>query len=267
MKTAIYTVVKNEQDYLNDFISYHLSIGVSRIFVFEDMGSQSHKSICDKYDNVILQPILSLFNDEEKDRIIQKKKDGKFVQSDYAHKGLMHIKNNHPDIDWCFSLDIDEYITPTEPFPSLLEAYNDYDAITLYWKNYGASGRIKKPIYDKPIWEIYTQECPYKESDKQRAVITKMVYNMHKLQDKFIWGVHTALCNWVRTDFGVHRTDEPCFDVMYLRHYITKSWEEWCWKLKTRGMFCKNNRKVEDFFIFNPDMDKDLLLKEKSLYL
>lgn len=269
MKTGIYTVILNEQDYLEDWIRYHLELGVDALFIFEDMGSLSHKSICDKYDNVILKPILSLFNDEEKDRIIQKKKDGKFVQSDYAHKGLNYIKNNHPDIDWCFSLDIDEYISPTEPFPSLLERYNDYDAVMLYWLCFGASGHIRKPVYDKPIWEIYTTPCGYFSGDWKNRNITKMVYNMRKLQDKFIWGVHTALCNWVRTDFSTKRSDPPCFDVIYIRHFITKSWEEFCTKLFKRGMFCGGYRKIDNFFEVNPDLkeryDECMKVKEEIM--
>ena len=50
---------------------------------------------------------------------------------------------------------------------------------------------------------------------------------------------------------------------MYIRHYITKSWEEYVIKLKVRGMFYTNHRSYDDFFEINTDMlnKKEELLK------
>lgn len=257
MKTGIFTVIKDETEYIEDFIKYHISLGIDVIFLFEDIGSESHKMITDKYPNVILLPILDLFDD--KDEIIKRKNDGDFVQSDYIKKGLIWIRDNY-DIDWCFAIDSDEYITPTEPFPSLLTAFEQYDGILLYWKNFGCSGHIKKPLYDKPIWEIYTEECGYTICDWKMLNITKMVYNMKKLKEEHICGNHYALSNWVRTDYSVRRTDPICFDKLYIRHYITKSWEEYKWKLDKRGMMCKKHRGYNDFFEMNKDMKEEDLL-------
>ena len=258
MKTCIYTVVKDEQDYLDDFIGYHLNLGIDHIFIYEDIGSESHRDICNKYPDVSLMSILSLYSEEEQPDIIQRKKEGKFLQSDYAHRGLMYIKNNHPDIEWCFSIDADEYITPTEPFPSLLGAYNEYDAVLLYWQNFGASGRIYKPIYDKPIYQIYTKPCGYFSGDWRSRNITKLCWNMKRLKNEYIYGVHVGLCNWVRTDYQTDRTLEPCFEKIFLKHYITKSYEEYKWKLEKRGMMCVNNRKLEQFFELNPELKEKI---------
>lgn len=253
MKTCIFTVIKDELEYLEDFIRYHINF-VDTLFIFEDIGSESHQSITSKYPQVVLKSILDLFDDKED--IIKRKNDGEFVQSEYIKKGLMWIKNNF-DYDWCFSLDCDEYITTTEPFPAVLEQFNEYDGIMLYWKNFGASGHIKKPIYDKPIYDIYTQECGYTEVDFKMRNITKMVFNMKRLKEKHIYNNHVALSNWVRTDFGVRRQDLPTFDKMYLRHYITKSFEEYKWKLEKRGMMCKAHRGYRDFFEMNKDIKQE----------
>ena len=244
MITAIYTVVKDEVEYLNDFILWHLNIGIDKIFIFEDLDSTSHKEICDKYPNVILQSILDLFDDEEKPYVIKMKQEGKYRQTMYAKRGIMYIKNNYPDIDWCFSLDIDEYICSPVPFKSILERYNDLDAILIRWHNYNASGHIFKPIYDKPIWEIYTQRCDYLKSDERSKHYTKVCYNMKRLKDKLIWGVHS-----------IPSKNTVIVDDMWLNHYFTKSLEEWCDKLYKRGMFC-NYRKIDDFFELNPSIDR-----------
>ena len=53
MKTCICTVIKNEHLYLEDWIKYNISLGIDKIYIVEDIGSESHKDIIDKYiDNV-----------------------------------------------------------------------------------------------------------------------------------------------------------------------------------------------------------------------
>ena len=244
MITAIYTVVKDEVEYLNDFILWHLNIGIDKIFIFEDLDSTSHKEICDKYPNVILQPVLSLFDDNEKPYVVKMKQEGKYRQTMYAKRGIMYIKNNYPNIDFCFSLDCDEYICSPVPFKSILGRYNDLDGVLLIWRNFGASGRVFKPTYDKPIWEIYTQRCDYLKSDERSKHYTKVCYNMKRLKDKLIWGVHS-----------IPSKNTVIVDDMWLNHYFTKSLEEWCDKLYKRGMFC-NYRKIDDFFELNPSIDR-----------
>ena len=44
-----------------------------------------------------------------------------------------------------------------------------------------------------------------------------------------------------------------------MNHYITKSWEEWCYRLFVRGQNMAL-RKPDEFFEYNPDM---LTIKEE----
>lgn len=247
--SCIFVVIKDEQQYLDDFIKYHLNLGINHIFIFEDKNSASHKEITDNYKSVtlnsvdILQPTV-------------------YSQREYIKKGLIWIKDNF-DYDWCFSIDCDEFITVTEPLEQVLENYTKHDALMLHWKNYGCSGHITKPIYNKPIWEIYVEECGYSRTDKKYCNCTKMCFNMHNLQERFIYGNHTALCNYVKPDFTWDRT-KTVFGKIYIRHYITKSFEEYVWKLTKRGMMCPQHRKIDDFFEMHPHLlkDKDKMLEE-----
>lgn len=255
MKTAIFVVIKDEQDYIEDFIRYHIDLGIDTLFVFEDIDSTSHYDICSKYPQVELHSVKELLPIEK----IMHMKEIKRFQMAYIREGLMWIKNNF-DYDWCFAIDSDEYITTTERFPEVLEAFQDYDGILLYWKNFNASGLVKKPIYDKPIYEIYTEECGYTDFDWKMRYITKMCYNMHTLDRKHIHSNHYALNNWTRTDGSKSRIDPPTFKTMYLRHYITKSFEEYKWKIEKRGFMCKNHRCWDTFFQLNKNMNKENLI-------
>ena len=61
------------------------------------------------------------------------------------------------------------------------------------------------------------------------------------------------LIKWCKTDYSKDLVNKS-YDNIYLRHYITKSWEEWLWKLNTRGMFHPVHRNYEEFFCMNEDL-------------
>ena len=60
MKTCIFVVIKDEQEYLDDFIKYHLDLDIDHIFIFEDIMSISHVEITSKYDKVSLNSVKIL---------------------------------------------------------------------------------------------------------------------------------------------------------------------------------------------------------------
>ena len=135
MKSCILTVIKNEHEYLDEWIKYHLDLGIDHIFIFEDMDSDSHKEIIDKYpsDKVSLNGILSILNDDDKNTAIELKKIKKWnVQHLYLKNALLWIKHKYiGKYDWCFVIDNDEFITLENKNSSLsdvLSSYNEYEA-------------------------------------------------------------------------------------------------------------------------------------------
>ena len=61
---------------------------------------------------------------------------------------------------------------------------------------------------------------------------------------------------------------EPIYEIMWINHYFTKSWEEWCLRFLERGDIVKNHRRIADFFIINPKMlvIKNELMKKYLKY-
>lgn len=231
MRSCILTIIKNEHKYLDEWIRYHCELGIDALFIIEDNGSKSHKDITDKYPNVILRPRSDFKGDRQAATF-----------NDAYHTV---IKNNY---DWCFIMDTDEFITCNLPLYNILENHKDDQHIWLQWHNYGANGIINKSVYTKPIWETYTKRCGNMNIDEVFYKTGKMLYNC-KLYDDQIW-IHRKM-----------EAEEQ--DDIYIRHYITKSWSEWKWKIEERGMHNPTHRKLEDFFVYNPDMIdmKDILLK------
>lgn len=251
MNICIFTVIKDEQDYLNDFLDYHTKMGID-VFVMEDIGSLSHKSICDQYDNVYLASILDIFPKEQHNEIIQMKRDKIPRQTLYVNQGLRYIHSLNK-YDWCWLIDCDEFITSTEPISSVLSRYNDYDGVLVYWKNFGVSGRLKKPFYDKPIYDIYTEPCGYELfSDFKYKKITKFCVNLNKWKPEHKYYIHNAPRNWVKAD-GTYKRTDIVYEPLYLRHYITKSVEEYLHKVYVRGMFHNGHRQLKSLYEMCPE--------------
>ena len=216
MKNCILTIIKNEHQYLEEWIDYHIKLGIDHLFIFQDIDSLSHSYITDKYDKVSLFDVGILLNDEEMQRVLYlKKTHNGNPQHIYFKNGLSYIKDNY-DYDWCYVIDNDEFL------PSInLTQYQDYDAIVLPWKCYGANGLINKPDYkDKGVIDTYTEEVKGFVPASYSTSLNKTCYNLTKYNHNFYYNNHipNICCNYIK------------LEDTYIRHYITKSWEEYVWK-------------------------------------
>ena len=259
MSSCILTVIKNEHLYLDEWISYHLGIGISHIFIFEDLESESHKSITDKYGKfVTLDSVLSILSYEQKLNIIdyRKQNDGGW-QKVYFQEGLRFIKEKY-HYDWCFAIDNDEFITINEPLDIILNRYENYDALILSWECYGANGLIDMPDYSKcGVLDTYTTPISGHVPATSKTHNKKTCYNMRLYRTGF-WNnnhIPTDECNFCNTQF-VKDSESSVYDSIYIRHYITKSWEEYVWKKLCRKYFYGKIRTLDNFFIINMDMYK-----------
>lgn len=258
VKTCIHTVIKDELDeYLIPWLNHHSPM-VDHIFIFEDIGSHSHKHITDRYDNVTLWSVFDIYEDEKKKQWLRTHREkGGVNQRYYILDGVPKIQALN-QYDWCFTLDVDEFITLQEPYktiPDVLSEFQEYDFIVLQWMNYGASGRVFKPDYgDRDYREFYTQRGEFSITDATFKIDSKVCWNLNKITRWNLCGLHCGAGNWVKTD-GVKNRRSTVYDKMYLKHYVTRSWEEYLWKIYTRGMHCfDRHRKIDDFFQINPDM-------------
>ena len=272
MKTCIHTVILNEPDeYLKPWLDCHSKM-VDRIFIYEDIGSWSHKHLTDQYPNVTLWSVFDIYDDEwYKNKLIINREKGGINQRFYIMDGILKIQALN-EYDWVFAIDIDEFITLEEPYkdiPSVLSEFKDADAVMLHWLNIGATGRIYKPNYNGSDYRLfYTAEAEQTENDKAKKITTKLAFNLRKITKWNLSGLHCCPGNWVNTN-GRKDRKEITYNKIYLKHYLTKSWEEYLWKVYVRGMHCRLlHRGVKDFFEINPDMvDKyDECMKFKEEY-
>lgn len=250
MKTCICTIIKNEHQYLDEWIQYHLRLGIDYIFIFEDIDSDSHKDITDKYDRVSICSIFDILNEsQQKNARILKTQHKINVQDLYFTTALKYIQNMN-EFDWCFIIDIDEFVTCDTI--EVLNKYSDYDAVMMSWECYGACDHISKP--NDSILKSYTYKSKGFVNNKP-IFHTKTCYNLNTYKNGFYKTNHqpSDRCKWCRTDFTQDREKE-IFDNIYIRHYITKSWEEYVEKKYKRGFFIGISRTNDFFFNLNPEL-------------
>lgn len=245
MKTAICVLIKDENDYLKEWLDHHFNLGIDEIFLYEDYGSKSHLDIVKPYgDRVHLNSIDIMFNsDDESKNIINTGERVQVLLFEYFPK---MYKN---DFDWILFIDLDEFLILKKPLQELLEKYDDKSSIYLRWRWYGASGHVKKQIGN--VVDNFTK---YISTTYNWGLNFKSFINCKNFK------------GWERTIHKAEGGEYPLSDYgdheAFINHYFTKSWEEWKTKILSRGDTLPGHRKIEEFFVLNPDM---LPLKKQLL--
>lgn len=243
MRTCICVIIKDEHQYLEEWINHHLNLGIDEIFLYEDYYSKSHADIIKPFgDKVHLQSI----------DYVLKHKDCKIIsdKGPYRQNALFtwFPLNYGKEFDWILFNDIDEFLILKQPLHELLAEYNDKPAIYFWWKNYGASGNIKKP--QGKVMDNYTKLAS-SFNVCFKTFLNCKYYTYWEIQIHKVKG-------------GVFPIDENGCHKGWINHYFTKSWDEWKGKILIRGDVNKGHRKIYQFFKLNHDMlhlKNDLLLE------
>lgn len=237
MKTAICTQIKNSKRYIKEWADWHLAQGISKIYLFEDYDSESHKDIFEGYKDVIVQSL--------EDYGIPKA-----VKCAQSQLELQQKFCKTENFDWVLCIDDDEFLMFEDGYnlKKLLEEFKDYKGIWLGWKPYNANGYIERP--EGGLMENYTQVSPCRVDggrfDKKSFV------NLNKKGN--FSDTHHVCDGGVNVDFTKNKDSKPIWKKAWLNHYFTKSFEDYCERVFNRGNMTNENRNFDHFFDQNPDM-------------
>ena len=247
-KIAICTPIKNETNYLKEWLDWHLNLGITDIYLYEDDNSDSHVTIVSHYENVHLDYINNVLNSEYY-KGFNFQKSGSWKQG-YLYEWFFHtFKDKY---DWILMIDVDEFLVMKQPLQTLLQTYKNELGIMFKWRIMTACRNINKPAGN--VMDNYTEV--YKKGFDSNFD-TKSMINC-RLNKKLEWDKHN---HRVKGAIYPHKNGTH---LAYINHYFTKSWEEWKSKLLVRGDLMEGHRKIWQFFTINEDMlnVKDVLLSE-----
>ena len=207
--SIVSTYVREDNDYLEEWVNYHLAIGFEHIVMYD------HKSTV---------PVINIWGD--KVSVIRIDRDSLF-EPEYLNQITLRTHPSH----WMAMLDIDEFIVMFEEknINNFIEKYDDWGALGIPWSIYGSSGHIQKPdglVMDNYLWRrpdepqwiksiINTQYCTG-ITDPHRGIYSRPSVN--EMFEKIT----------IRSGAV---TDAPRAFIK-INHYFTKSYEEWVKKVK-----------------------------------
>lgn len=237
--SAICLIIKDENDYINEWLEWHINIGFQHFYIY-DNGSKIliKNSVNEKYLSYCT--FIDFSNETEQ------------IQSKcYAHA----LKSLKKDVKWLAFIDTDEFIrlVNNDNINDFLKEYEKFDGIYIKWNIYNANGLIKKD--NRSQRERFTQISNYMPLGPigKSIIQPEKIYNM-SYHFPAGWKGQYKMVDSDKKIIETSLTRTMPINKIVVDHYFTRSYEEWMEKIERKS--CDLQRKSEEFFLFNPDMEK-----------
>lgn len=224
MKILLVAIVKNENRYLDEWVDYHYNLGFDQIVLCDNNDIDGEVITNDKV-------IVEDFVGQHKERHIKVRYYG--TQQDAYN---YCYKKYNEEYDWIAYLDIDEFLTPlkTDIKTYLSNLPDTADVVYINWKCYGDNGHIhyeNKPVLERftqPLNKCCNQTIKYDNVELFKSIVRgkgrclKVYCHTCKVKGDAV----DADGNKMRNFRYMHVYSPVKYDNIYIRHYVTKSVEE-----------------------------------------
>lgn len=228
MKIALVCIAKNEENYIQEWIDYHIKIGFDQIFIYEN----------DWKSDII------------NDKIVTIPVNGSKMQLQCYN----HFINNYKTIyDWAAFIDVDEFIVlkKHKNINDFIEEYKQYGSVGLNWVLFGDNNLKFEDNYS--LLKRFTK----RQSTPNPHI--KSIVNLKKTSTMYVHN-HIGECvdtNHKRIDNSPFNYDGP-IDVAQINHYFCKTKEEFIEKVKRGRADTGTLRDITDFEAHNFNEIEDL---------
>lgn len=258
MKIAVVAIVKNEELYIKEWLDHYRKLNVNKFLLYDnnDLGNDS---------------LVNLLKHEPDVEIIDIRGRKKLEELNFQH-GIYKIayEKYSSKFDYMGFFDIEEFLYLVDKtIPDWLSEHTEFadtDIIKFNWLIYGDNEQLN---YDpKPVQERFTIPCHplccYRHNFPESRHIKCLVKTGKKMLSSnchsFVLenGIARATDGQM-TDMLSNVYEKPFFKYGYVKHYITKSIEEFIQRkcLSFTDVEYKNPRTAEDwlklFFSINND--------------
>ena len=228
VNVALISIGRLENRYSREFIDYHLKVGIKHIYVI-DNNRQGEEHFEDVLADYIKKGVVT----------IEDYRDGVLIQFEAFTKTYAKYKDQY---DWIGIWDFDEFLDIRKGTLKSFLADRQSNCILINWECYGDNGQLH--YEDKPVMERFPKPLP---------TDLHVQYENHAENEHIKCFIRGGL-DGVRYTVNPHLPDGcqsyenaagiPCkasalqpYDgsSAVLRHYITKSAEEWVEKFRRGG--------------------------------
>ena len=212
-KFAICAIAKDEDEFLVEWMEYHIKLGASRVYLFDNNSTRPQNLYIMDY---IRSDFVEYFTVG----------DNKLPNSQlYVYERCLHeFGYRH---DYMAFIDIDEFIVvknKSMSIPDILDEYDDCGGLTLNWMLHGPSGHIQRP--KGKIQDAY-HKC-FKHPLIKSIVNTQRVVGIQSNPHSFYYNFGYYACDTShnRVDGWTNYNLTHAFNVMFISHYRCKSEED-----------------------------------------
>jgi hypothetical protein len=225
VKVLLCGIAKLENPYLREWVEHYKKIGFTNIVLYDNNDVDG-----EVFGDVIGDYIENGF-------VIVENARGKIC---FQYPAYMECYKKYKDsYDWMAFFDIDEFLelrkhNNIQDF-LMQERFDSFDMIHVNWKTYTDSGKIH--YSDEPVQERFTKTMAYKKCVKYNFPENnhvKSIVRCNKHDElQFIPNPHSPInvetcCNGVGEPVDAELPFcEYNFEDVFLKHYTTKSLEEW----------------------------------------
>lgn len=203
-------IFKNEARFIREWIEYHRLVGVEHFYLYNNESTDQSREVLEPY---VQKGIVTLTDWPDRPGQVADYAKYRWVYNVQIPAYEHAIARN--EAKWIALLDCDEFLVPktSDTMLPLLEQYDMFPAIRLYWEVFGTSG-IQELQPDQLVTETFHKTC-LPEDDFS----TKFFKSIVKPEEyvKAFWPTH----------INVYKNDEPDIVVgkyeAQVNHYIIRS--------------------------------------------
>lgn len=229
MQIALCLICKDENEYLQEWIDYHINVGIDYFIIYDNNSKYPISKTIEKlgYRNVT---------------VISWKEDKTYSQVN----AYMHCCQNFQNYDYIGFIDTDEFyesisMNIKQDFQTIIKN-KEVNGLSLFWRFYGSF-----PYFtDRQPIENYTQ---WVESDGIKSFLNpkkvEFFYHPHAAKIK---GIYIDELNRGEIHYPKHTSN-----FFWIKHVYTRSLSEWGEKIKRGDVNNKEKKKktVEEFYEAN----------------
>lgn len=237
--SAICLITRDENEYLQEWIRHHLSIGFEHIYIYDHNNKEPVEETIRKKLKKSEREYISVINWGGRHNHAQGEA--------YEHC----LKNYGGDCRWIAFIDTDEFIIlhKHNNINDFLKNYEDCGGIYMNWIMFNANNQEKKSY--EPVMERFTETCPDFQQYGKLIVNPDLVRKQYIHEADYYGGYNTVDEN---KNVVIGRRHPYHTDLIQCNHYYTKSWEEWKQKISRGSADSYFGRNLREFFIYNPKM-------------
>lgn len=228
--SSICLLIRDENKYLVEWLNHHLKL-VDHIYIYDNGLNERTTEIITE-NNFTPEEIAKI-------TIIDWSTQHKNVQEE-AYNDFLEKYGS--ETRWVAFIDSDEFLTinSEKSINEILEANSKYTELQIKFVEYNANGLVN--YEDKPVQERFTQEFnDFTELYHKEFVQPVRIDHMDR---------HYAI---YEDPYGKYVDEKK--ELFHIKHYYTKSYEEWVEKMKRGSSDPSCLKKYGEFFVYNPDLE------------